>query len=92
MTPQRAAAIEALDGEQATIRELTEIAGVCEGVLRGMVNPGVLEPVLVDIDRPYPRARADHHRPDLADAQQAVPTASSPPSRRASSPRSCSTG
>ena len=42
MTPQRAAAIEALDGEQATIRELAEIAGVSDGVLRGLVNTGYL--------------------------------------------------
>ena len=56
MTPQRLAAIEALEGEQATIRELAGIAGVSEGVLRGLVNQGVLEPVEVDCDRPYPRA------------------------------------
>ncbi|WP_120076603.1 primosomal protein N' [Aurantiacibacter odishensis] len=72
MTPQRAAAIEALDGEQATIRELAGIAGVSEGVLRGLVNQGVLEPVEVDVDRPYPRAAADHHLPDLSDDQREV--------------------
>ncbi|WAT19298.1 primosomal protein N' [Aurantiacibacter sp. MUD11] len=72
MTPQRAAAIEALEGEQATIRELSGIAGVSEGVLRGLVNQGVLEPVEVDIDRPYPRARADFHLPDLSDDQRKV--------------------
>ncbi len=73
MTPQRAAAIEALEGEQATIRELAGIAGVSEGVLRGLVNQGVLEPVVVDCDRPYPRASADHALPVLsADQQQAA--------------------
>ncbi|GAA5059588.1 primosomal protein N' [Erythrobacter westpacificensis] len=72
MTPQRAAAIEALDGEQATIRELAGIAGVSEGVLRGLVNQGVLEPVEVDVDRPYPRAAADHHLPGLSDDQREV--------------------
>jgi len=72
MTAQRAAAIEALDGEQATIRELAGIAGVSEGVLRGLVNQGVLEPVEVDVDRPYPRARAEHHLPDLSDDQREV--------------------
>jgi len=54
MTPQRATAIEALDGEQGTIRELAGIAGVSDGVLRGLVNQGVIEPVTVAIDRPYP--------------------------------------
>ena len=72
MTPQRAAAIAALEGEQATIRELSGIAGVSEGVLRGLVNQGVLEPVEVDVDRPYPRASADYHLPDLSDDQREV--------------------
>jgi primosomal protein N' (replication factor Y) len=73
MTPQRQAAIEALEGEQATIRELAGIARVSEGVLRGLVNQGVLEPVVVDCDRPYPRARADFAVPELsADQQEAA--------------------
>ncbi len=72
MTPQRTAAIEALEGEQATIRELAGIAGVSEGVLRGLVNHGVLEPVEVDVDRPYSRAAADFHLPDLSDDQREV--------------------
>ena len=72
LTPQRAAAIDALHGEQATIRELAEIAGVSEGVLRGMVGAGLLEPVMVDVDRPYPRARPDHAAPDLTDDQRAA--------------------
>ena len=73
MTPQRQAAIEALEGEQATIRELAGIAGVSEGVLRGLFNQGVLEPVEVDCDRPYPRARADFAAPELtADQREAA--------------------
>ncbi len=72
LTPQRAAAMDALHGEQASIRELAAYAGVSEGVLRGMVGAGILEPVTVDLDRPYPRARPDHSVPDLSEAQQAV--------------------
>ncbi len=72
MTPQREAAIGALEGEQATIRELSGIAGVSEGVLRGLVNQGVLEPVEVDCDRPYPPARADFAVPVLNSAQEEV--------------------
>ncbi|MEL6707331.1 MAG: primosomal protein N' [Pseudomonadota bacterium] len=72
MTPQRAAAIEALDGEQATIRELSGIASVSEGVLRGLVNQGVIEPVTVAIDRPYPPADPDFHQPALSDDQLRV--------------------
>ncbi len=72
MTPQREAALEALEGEQATIRELAGIAGVSEGVLRGLVNQGVLEPVEVDVDRPYPRAAPGHAVVELSEDQQAV--------------------
>ena len=71
-TPQRERAMERLEGEQATIRELAEIAGVSDGVLRGLVNQGVLEPVIVDIDRPYPRADADHAEAILSDDQREV--------------------
>ncbi|WP_299193414.1 primosomal protein N' [uncultured Erythrobacter sp.] len=72
MTPQRAAAIEALGDEQGTLRELSEIAGVSTGVLRGLVNQGVIEPVSVSIDRPYPQANADHHQPALSPDQLSV--------------------
>ncbi|MDJ0978808.1 MAG: primosomal protein N' [Erythrobacter sp.] len=72
MTPQRAVAIEALEGEQATIRELSGIAGVSEGVLRGLVNQGVIEPVTVAIDRPYPPAEPDFYQPALSADQLRV--------------------
>jgi len=72
MTPQRAVALDALQGEQATIRELAELASVSEGVLRGLVNCGALEPVEVDCDRPYPRARPDFAEPELAPEQHAA--------------------
>ncbi|GGD48825.1 primosomal protein N' [Erythrobacter arachoides] len=72
MTAQRERAIAALDGEQATIRELAGLSGVSESVLRGLVNQGVLEPVEVDVDRPYPAARADFDVPDLSPEQAEV--------------------
>ena len=70
MTAMRELAIAALEGEQASLKELSGIAGVSEGVLRGLVNQGVLEPVTVDCDRPYPRAHAGFAPPDLSDLQQ----------------------
>lgn len=70
MTPQRAIALDALQGKQASIRELAEICGVSEGVLRGLVNCGALEPVAIDCDQPYPRAEADHAQPELSADQQ----------------------
>ena len=72
MTPQRRAALDALEGEQATMRELSELAGVSVGVLRGLAGQGVLEPVAVDVDRPYPLARADHAEPVLNPDQREV--------------------
>ncbi|MCJ2186133.1 primosomal protein N' [Novosphingobium beihaiensis] len=72
LTPQRAAALDALQGEQASIRELAELASVSEGVLRGMVGAGLLEPVTVDLDRPYPRARPEFAVPELSEGQQAA--------------------
>ena len=72
MTAQRQAAIEALEGEQASIQELAGLAGVSEGVLRGLVNQGVLEPVEVDIDRPYPLAVPNFAVPDLSAEQAKV--------------------
>jgi primosomal protein N' (replication factor Y) len=70
LTPQRAAAMDALAGEQGSIRELSEIASVSGGVLRGMVGAGLLEPVTVDLDKPFPPARPDHHQPVLSAEQQ----------------------
>ncbi|MEP1422247.1 MAG: primosomal protein N' [Erythrobacter sp.] len=72
MTPQRETAIDLLKGEQGILRELAEISGVSTGVLRGLVNQGVIEPVTVAIDRPYPAANADFHQPALSDDQMRV--------------------
>ncbi|MFN2101177.1 primosomal protein N' [Altererythrobacter sp. MF3-039] len=72
MTPKRELAIAALESEQATIRELAGIAGVSEGVLRGLTNQGVLEPVEVEIDRPYPEADPGYDKPDLSADQKKV--------------------
>ena len=72
MTPQRELAMAALEGEQATIRELAGIAGVSEGVLRGLVNQGVIEPVTVSIDRPFAPANPDFDVPELSLEQREV--------------------
>ncbi len=72
LTAQRKTALEALHGEQGTMRELAGIAGVSEGVLRGMAGAGLIEPVTVNIDRPYPLARPDFHQPDLSATQADV--------------------
>jgi len=72
LTAQRRQALDRLRHEQGTIRELAAAAGVSEGVLRGMVGAGLIEPVEVAIDRPYRSADPGHHRPDLSPDQRAV--------------------
>lgn len=72
LTPQRLIALDLLQDQQATIRELSEIAGVSDAVLRGMVNAGLLEPVVVDSDRPYPAADPHFAAPDLSEQQAEV--------------------
>lgn len=72
LTPQRAKALEALAGEQGTIRELAAIAGVSEGVLRGMVGAGQLEAVTVDLDRPFLKADPSFAVPELEAEQRAA--------------------
>ncbi|MEE4206089.1 MAG: primosomal protein N' [Erythrobacter sp.] len=72
LTAQRKQALERLAGEQGTIRELASAAQVSEGVLRGMVGAGLIEPVEVAIDRPYPPADPDHDAPALSPDQREV--------------------
>ncbi|MFO6448513.1 primosomal protein N' [Erythrobacter sp. NE805] len=72
LTAQRRTALEKLAGEQGTMRELAAIAGVSEGVLRGMAGAGLIGPVTVNIDRPYPSADPDFHQPRLSEAQARV--------------------
>ncbi|MEO8455424.1 MAG: primosomal protein N' [Sphingomicrobium sp.] len=70
MTPQREKALAALEGRQGTVRELADHAGVSEAVLRGLVNAGALEAVVVDADRPIPSPDPDHAPPELNDDQR----------------------
>lgn len=72
MTKQRELAMAAMEGEQATIRELGEIAGVSDAVLRGLVNQGVLEAIEVDCDQPYAQVKVDFAAPKLSDDQARV--------------------
>lgn len=72
ITPQRQQALEKLAGHQATIRELSAIAQISEGVLRGMVGVGLIEPVQVAIDRPFPGADPDFDVPQLSADQAEV--------------------
>ena len=70
LTPQRAQALERIGDRQGLVRELATIADVSDGVIRGLVKAGAIEPVEVDIDSPFPLPDPDHDVPVLSDEQQ----------------------
>jgi len=65
LTPQREKALAALEGRQGMVRELADHAGVSDAVIRGLVNAGSLEAVVVDADRLLPRPAPDFAPPNL---------------------------
>ena len=71
-TALRAAAIDALSGEQGSVRELARTADVSEGVIRGLVKCGALAAVEVPLDLPPPVPDPGHAPPALEPAQAAA--------------------
>ncbi len=74
ITPQREKALAAIHGRQGTMRELAAAADVSEAVMRGLVQVGALERMLVDADRPLPIPDPDHAPPKLTDEQRTAAT------------------
>jgi primosomal protein N' (replication factor Y) len=72
LTPQRAKALERIEGRQGTVRELASHADVSEAVMRGLVHAGALERVEVDGDLPFPDPDPDFAPPTLSDEQSAA--------------------
>ena len=72
LTPQREQALERIGDRQGLIRELATVAGVSDGVIRGLVKTGAIEGVEVDLDHPYPLPDPDHDRPVLSPDQRAA--------------------
>ena len=70
LTPQRAAALDALEGAQGLVRELAAEAGVSDAVIRGLIKAGAFEPVTISVDSPLPEPLAEFAAPKLNDAQQ----------------------
>jgi primosomal protein N' (replication factor Y) len=70
LTPQRAAALDALEGAQGLVRELAAEAGVSDAVIRGLIKAGAFEPVTISVDSPLPKPLADFDTPTLNEAQQ----------------------
>ena len=69
LTPQRAQALERIGERQGLISELALAAGVSDGVIRGLVKAGAIEPIEVAIDAAYPEPAPDHAPPALEPAQ-----------------------
>lgn len=74
MTAQRTAALEHIGGRQGSVRELAALAEVSEAVIRGLVQCGALEPMLVAADAPYPTPDTLFAPPQLSELQQAAAT------------------
>ena len=70
LTPQREKALAAISGRQGTVRELADHAEVSDAVMRGLVNAGALEAVVVDADRPLASPDPDFAPPALNDDQR----------------------
>jgi len=72
LTARRAQALERIGARQGLIRELADIAGVSDAVIRGLVKAGAIEPVEVAIDDPWPAPDPAHSPPTLESAQAAA--------------------
>ncbi len=69
MTPKRAQALDAINGQQGLIRELALKADVSDAVIRGLVKTGALEPIEVSIDDSFDLPNPEYHKPQLSDDQ-----------------------
>ncbi|WP_129791154.1 primosomal protein N' [Sphingosinicella sp. CPCC 101087] len=69
LTPQRAQALERIGERMGLVRELAIIGGVSDGVIRGLVKSGAIEPIEVALDAPFPDPNPDYDVPALEPAQ-----------------------
>lgn len=72
LTVQRAQALERIGERQGLIRELATIAGVSDGVIRGLVKLGAIEAVEVSLETPFIAPDPDFAPPVLSDEQAAA--------------------
>ena len=71
MTPQRAAAMDALIDMQGRVSELADEAGVSVNIIRGLIKSGAFEPVTISADAPFDRPDPDFAAPFL-NAEQSI--------------------
>jgi primosomal protein N' (replication factor Y) (superfamily II helicase) len=72
LTPQRAAALDALVDAQGLVRELADEAGVSIAIIRGLIKAGAFEPVTVSADAPFDTPNPDFAQPLLNTEQAAA--------------------
>ena len=70
LTALRTQALDRIGERQGLVRELAIIAGVSDGVIRGLVKAGAIEAVLVHVDDPFPVPDHDYAAPSLTPDQQ----------------------
>ncbi|HEY1124934.1 MAG TPA: primosomal protein N' [Sphingobium sp.] len=74
VTEQRATAIEKIGERQGLVRELAELGGVSDAVIRGLIKQGVFEAVEVSTDTGFPEPDPDHAHLKLTPEQAAAAT------------------
>ncbi|CAA9506432.1 MAG: Helicase PriA essential for oriC/DnaA-independent DNA replication [uncultured Sphingomonadaceae bacterium] len=72
LTPQREQALDRIGDRQGLVRELATIAGVSDGVIRGLVKTGAIEAVTIQLDDDFVDPDPDHAAPDLSHEQRAA--------------------
>ncbi|WP_415641625.1 primosomal protein N' [Sphingomonas antarctica] len=70
LTALRQQGLERIGERQGLVRELATIAGVSDGVIRGLIKIGAIEAVLVHVDDPFPVPDAAFDPPELTPSQQ----------------------
>lgn len=74
MTEQRTQAMERIGDAQGTARELADIAGVSDAVVRGLIKAGAFDAFETSADAPFPDPDPDFGPPTLSDDQNRVAT------------------
>ncbi|QJQ33781.1 primosomal protein N' [Sphingomonas lacunae] len=72
MTPQRSEALEKIGERQGSLRDLADMSGASEAVLRGLIKAGALEAIALSPDVPPPLPDPAFAPPALSEEQAAA--------------------
>ena len=76
LTPPRQRALDAVKGHGAmTVRQIADVAGVGEGVVRGLISCGTLVGIEQGVDKKYQQPKVTGQWPTLNDEQHQAATA-----------------